>query len=80
MQHDFGGSEESAEAPREIREAAARVIAALEQAPLYARVDGVEGGGRFLLMELELIEPALFLGLTGDAAHRFAKSVADHLR
>jgi len=79
VQHDFGGSEESAEPPREIREAAARVIAALEQPPLYARVDGVESGGRFLLMELELIEPALFLGFTGDAAHRFAKSVADHL-
>lgn len=80
VQHDFGGLEESAEAPGEIREAAARVVAALEQAPLYARVDGVESGGRFLLMELELIEPALFLGCARDAAHRFAKSVADHLR
>ena len=79
-QHDFGGSEETAEAPREIQEAAARAVAALDPAPLYARVDGVESGGRFLLMELELIEPALFLGFTRDAAHRFAESVAHHLR
>ena len=36
---------------------------------LYARVDGIERDGVFLLMELELIEPSLFLeygaGLVG---------------
>lgn len=80
VQHDFGGAERAAEAPSAVREAATRAIAALEDIPLYARVDGVESGGQFLLMELELIEPALFLGFAAHAPHRFAKTVADRLR
>ena len=39
----------------------------------YARVDVVDGGaGRPLVMEVELIEPTLFLDLAPDAAPRFA--------
>jgi hypothetical protein len=40
--------------------------------PLYARVDGVERDGRLVLMELELIEPHLFLGWDADATGRLA--------
>ena len=36
--------------------------------PLYARVDTVEGPGGPLLLELELIEPVLFLDRVGHAA------------
>jgi glutathione synthase/RimK-type ligase-like ATP-grasp enzyme len=39
---------------------------------LYARVDGVVQKGRFLLMELEAVEPCLFLGLAPDSAARMA--------
>jgi glutathione synthase/RimK-type ligase-like ATP-grasp enzyme len=76
VQHDFGGSEQIAKAPDSLIEAAMRAVAALETVPLYARVDGVENGGRFLLMELELIEPALFLKLSEGGAERFADSIA----
>jgi glutathione synthase/RimK-type ligase-like ATP-grasp enzyme len=76
VQHDFGGSEQIAEAPDSVIEAATRAVAALETVPLYARVDGVENGGRFLLMELELIEPALFLKLSEGGVERFADSIA----
>ena len=39
----------------------------------YARVDVVDGGeGRPVVMEVELIEPTLFLDLAPDAAPRFA--------
>jgi glutathione synthase/RimK-type ligase-like ATP-grasp enzyme len=76
VQHDFGGGEKIASAPDSVVQAASRVIAALEGTPLYARVDGVESGGQFLLMELELIEPALFLRLAEGAAERFAAAIA----
>ncbi|MFO7680581.1 MAG: hypothetical protein R6X34_11065, partial [Chloroflexota bacterium] len=42
---------------------------------LYARVDGVVVNGRFVLMELELIEPALFLSLAAGSAARFAQKI-----
>lgn len=80
VQHDFGGQERGMEPPLSISEAASRVVTALDTVPLYARVDGVESEGSFLLMELELIEPALFLSLRSDAAARFATAIADRSR
>lgn len=43
--------------------------------PLYARVDACEVDGRLLLMELEIIEPNLFLGCDPEAPARFADAV-----
>jgi hypothetical protein len=44
---------------------------------LYARVDLVRGNdGTPWLLELELAEPSLFLGLDSDAALRFAEGIA----
>ena len=42
---------------------------------LYCRIDAVARDGRLVLMELELIEPELFLGLAEGAAERFAKAI-----
>jgi hypothetical protein len=42
---------------------------------LYARVDVVERGEELLLIELELIEPMLFLGYAPGAPERFAAAV-----
>jgi hypothetical protein len=56
--------------------------AALEAVPnagdlLYARVDCVRGAdGEDLILEVELIEPALFLATADGAAARFASAVA----
>jgi hypothetical protein len=47
--------------------------------PCYARVDGVVREGEFLLMELELLEPELFLQLEAQAAHRFAMAILENL-
>lgn len=76
VQHDFGGSERLATPPPFVLEAGARAMAAVQPTPLYARVDGVENDGRFLLMELELIEPVLFLTDAPGAADRFADAIA----
>jgi glutathione synthase/RimK-type ligase-like ATP-grasp enzyme len=46
----------------------------------YARVDGVEAGGRFQLMELELIEPFLSFYLAPESVDTFADVVAERLR
>lgn len=44
--------------------------------PLYARVDLVRCGAGFRLMEVELIEPALYLRMDAGAPERFARAVA----
>jgi glutathione synthase/RimK-type ligase-like ATP-grasp enzyme len=61
VQHYLGGSIEYPEAePKHIRQAAA-YVKRFAAGTLYARVDGILKNGAFHLMELELIEPYLFL-------------------
>lgn len=75
VQHDFGGYERLAQAPDAATQAAEKAVAAVGNT-LYARVDGVMVGDKFRLMELELIEPALFLGESSGAAERLAAAIA----
>jgi hypothetical protein len=46
---------------------------------LYCRIDVVERAGRVLLMELELIEPELYLNLAEGAAGRLAKAIINRI-
>lgn len=55
-------------------------LASLPDRPLYARIDGLMVEECFLLTELELIEPALFLDIVPEAAGRFADAVRTRLR
>ena len=75
VQHDFGGSVTHAQPSPALIDAAAHAVIAVSPRPLYARVDGVESDGVLLLMELELIEPGLFLTSTPRAAARFADAI-----
>jgi len=77
VQWEFGGSAVSAAPADHLIADAARVIAAVPGDPLYARVDGVEREGRLVLMELELIEPHLFLGWDARAAGRLARAIRE---
>ena len=79
VQWEFGGSATSAEPSLCVLEAANRIIAMLAETPRYARVDGIIHDGEFVLMEIELIEPVLFLGL-GGAADRFADVILNSTR
>nr|HAD52438.1 glutathione synthetase [Algoriphagus sp.] len=45
----------------------------------YARVDGVMVEGKFHLMELELIEPYLFLALTPQAIPNYIQALSERL-
>ena len=47
----------------------------VEPTPAYARADFVRGpDGQFLVMELELIEPSMYLRMDPDAPRRFAEA------
>jgi hypothetical protein len=67
------------EADAEERALAARVLAEVAErfgVPLYARVDLVPGAeGEPLLIELEVVEPALYLATAEGAVERFAAAI-----
>jgi hypothetical protein len=79
VQSDFGGKSRSAEPPAFVLECAVRAVQAVTPT-LYARVDGVVNQAQFRIMELELIEPALFLSSHPAAPERFADAIANALR
>jgi glutathione synthase/RimK-type ligase-like ATP-grasp enzyme len=75
VQTEHGGSVSPVVVEPWLVEAGMKGLNALPEMPLYARVDGVARNGEFLLMELELIEPNLFLELREGSADAFASTV-----
>ena len=76
VQPEFGGITSRCDPPAGAMRLAHEALAAAPAATLYARVDLVVGNcGGLQVMELELIEPALFLAQAPDAAPRFAQAV-----
>ena len=59
---------------------AQNALQTLPEMPVYARVDGTIINDNFLLNELELIEPALYLDYADGAALRFAQILSEQLR
>jgi glutathione synthase/RimK-type ligase-like ATP-grasp enzyme len=80
VQVEWGGSEQPQTAAPALVAQAERIVAHVEGPWLYARVDGIERAGRLVLMELELIEPQLFLGAHTGAAARLAEAVLREAR
>lgn len=80
VQVEHGGSTSPVAASQELVSQAAAVLRALPETPLYARVDGVVVDQRFVLMELELIEPNLHLSFSEHAAARLAEAIMRRLR
>jgi glutathione synthase/RimK-type ligase-like ATP-grasp enzyme len=67
------GATRSAETPsRDVTEQGAAALRALPELPLYARVDGVLRDGALIVIEVEVLEPALFLEFDPPSAERFA--------
>jgi glutathione synthase/RimK-type ligase-like ATP-grasp enzyme len=83
VQGVHGGSVETVSAPAALIASAQRVLAAtaaLGYADVaYARVDGVVVDGAFQLMELEVIEPALFFEQRPEAGDALAEAVLRRL-
>lgn len=80
VQTEHGGSVAPTSADPRLIDEAARSLAVLPAVPLYARVDGIVRDGSFVLMELELIEPNLFLELGPGSAERMARAIARRLQ
>ena len=75
VQEELGGAAVAATPPSAVIEQARAILAHAGAPLLYARVDGVEREGRFVLMELEINEPFLFIASSSGAAERFAEAV-----
>ena len=75
VQHFFGGTIHTPEPPAALLAAAQTIVDKFASDCLYARVDGVEIDGRLVLMELELIEPFLFMATTIGAMERYYKAL-----
>jgi hypothetical protein len=83
VQQEHGGATMLATPDAGILQAADKALIATtklgHQALDYARVDGVMVNGQFRIMELELIEPQLFLSIQPEAGERFATHVLERL-
>jgi glutathione synthase/RimK-type ligase-like ATP-grasp enzyme len=81
VQSIWGGIVEPAEASPEHAEIAERALSQVDPTPLYARVDLVEDlNGQPCLIELELIEPNLYLAQRRPAAGVLADAAVARLR
>ncbi len=81
IQSTYGGTEQAISPSAEDLAAATAIIATLDGAPLYGRVDMLRGpGGRLLLMELELIEPYLYPLEGPELGTKMASAVARRLK
>lgn len=76
----YGGTVDVVEPRRDDAAQAEAMLARLPFDPLYARLDLVRLDGRLVVMELELIEPILYLALAPHAAARLAEAIVARLR
>lgn len=81
VQEQFGGRESTIEASSDAKALAEQALAAADVLTgcsnlAYARIDMIRGtDGKLCLMELELIEPSLFLHRSADEGAAFAKAI-----
>ncbi len=71
------GAEISSILPQDkLLKSARQVMDTLTPSPLYARIDFIrDAAGDFVVMELELIEPSLYLRMNPEAPGRFATAI-----
>ena len=75
VQEERGARIVSTVPERALLEASTKLLDLVEPMPVYARCDFIRGpDGRFLLMELEVIEPSLYLRMDSEAPKRFARA------
>jgi len=80
-QEEHGGNIQSIAPEPLLLERAQQTLDALDETLLYARVDFVrDDNNDFLVMELELIEPSMYLRTHPDAPMRFARAIDRHFR
>lgn len=81
VQEEHGASLVAVDPESSLKEIAENLLAMLDPMPVYARCDFVRGNdGRFLVMEIELIEPSLYLRMQEGSANRFASAFDTYAR
>ena len=65
--------------PPEVTGQGAACLATLPSMPLYARVDGIVRDGILVVIEVEVLEPALFMEIDPLSAERFAAATMKRL-
>lgn len=81
VQEEHGGEVTATQPSADIEAVARAAIAAIPEPTLYARADIVRlADGRPAVIELELIEPSLYLGHSSTAPQLFANAIADRTR
>ncbi len=79
VQDTFGGTATGKKPPRHLLEQAQNIVNTVALGCLYARVDAVEVEKNLVLMELELIEPSLFLEKHAKAPRKFAEAIVTRM-
>ena len=79
VQEEHGADIHPVDVEPDLLEAADRVMALVDPAPLYARCDFVRAREGYKVMELELIEPSLYLRMDDRAPARFAAAFDRHV-
>ncbi|WP_238395635.1 ATP-grasp domain-containing protein [Pontibacter pudoricolor] len=80
VQHFFGGTIHTPTPPAALLATAQTIVDAFAKDCLYARVDGVTLNNELVLMELELIEPFLFLGTSEGSLERYYQALMARLQ
>jgi len=81
VQEEHGADIHSVTPTQDLIHTAQRVLSLVEPQPVYVRTDFVrDTADNFLLMELEMIEPSLYLRTDDGAAGRFAAAFDNHVK
>ncbi|WP_425639224.1 ATP-grasp domain-containing protein [Algoriphagus yeomjeoni] len=79
VQHYFGGTIKPVNPSESMLASCQNLINEFAADSLYVRVDGVEIDSVFNLMELEMIEPYLFLAISAEALLNYKKAISSRL-
>jgi glutathione synthase/RimK-type ligase-like ATP-grasp enzyme len=81
VQQEHGGSADPFHPSAALLDQANQIASAVTQVrdSLYCRIDAVVREDKLVLMELELIEPELFLELAEDGGERFAEAIVTRM-
>lgn len=81
VQEEHGGIITAVEPGDRLKATATAILGQIEPTPLYSRVDLVRDAiDDFVLMELELIEPALYLRMDAESPQRLAVAIDDLMK
>ena len=79
VQVQFGGKYTAIESSAALIKKAESIVGTFPDPLLYARVDGIVMDNELHLMEVECIEPDLYLNLSDGANERFISAIAQQI-